>query len=67
MRVLRANDLTKRLGISATTIWRLRQEGGFPPPRRLSAQSVGWLESEVDEWLESRPVAGPAPDESKLP
>lgn len=58
MKVLRASELTERLGISATTIWRLRREGTFPPPRRLSAQAVGWLESEIDDWLKARPAAG---------
>lgn len=65
MRVLRVNDLTKRLGISQTTIWRLRQEGSFPPPRRLSANAVGWIESEVEEWLEARPAATGSTDEPR--
>ena len=29
-------------------------EGKFPKPVKLGARAVGWVESEVTTWLESR-------------
>jgi predicted DNA-binding transcriptional regulator AlpA len=34
----------------------LERDGKFPKRRRLSANAVGWLESEINNWLESRTV-----------
>ncbi len=45
-------------GLSAPTIWRLEAAGKFPRRRQLTPSRVGWLESEVLEWVNSRPVVG---------
>jgi len=37
-----------------TSIDRLRLQGEFPPPVRLSAQAIGWRRSVVMTWLASR-------------
>lgn len=45
--------------LSRTTRWRLERQGKFPARRHLSANSVGWLSSEVEAWINSRkPVIG---------
>ena len=41
---------------SATSIWRDVRAGTFPPPRQIGPGRVGWLKSEIDAWLASRPV-----------
>ena len=56
-RILRARDVCVRTGLSRTTIWRLTRSGDFPAPRRLSANAVGWLERDVELWIESRASA----------
>jgi len=43
--------------LSRSTRWRLERLGKFPARRQLSANSVGWLRSEVEEWLVSRKLA----------
>lgn len=53
--VLRVGDVADRLGVSRSTLRRLRQSGSFPPARRLSARAVGWLVADVDRWLQSAP------------
>lgn len=40
--------------LSRVTVWRMERDGKFPRRRQLSANSVGWLKSEVDAWVESR-------------
>ncbi len=41
-------------GLSDTTIWREYRAGRFPRPHRLTSNRVGWLESEVRAWMETR-------------
>lgn len=45
-----------RTGLSRATIWRREKSGDFPQRRLITANRIGWLESEIVEWLESRPV-----------
>jgi len=56
-RYLRAADLPAVTGLSTATLWRLERRGEFPGRRRVSPRCVGWLASEVEEWLRSRPLA----------
>jgi predicted DNA-binding transcriptional regulator AlpA len=30
------------------------KEARFPAPRRLSTRAIGWLGSEIDDWLKAR-------------
>jgi prophage regulatory protein len=53
-RYIRAAELIRKAGLSLSTIWRLEQNGGFPLRRALGPNSVGWLESEVDHWVQTR-------------
>lgn len=57
-RVLRPRVVCERTGLSRTTIWRLVRRGEFPTPRRLSANAIGWIESEIDAWIATRAGAG---------
>ena len=56
MRMLRANEVTKKCGFSRTTLWRLERQGRFPNRRRLSENIVAWSEEEIDAFLEEREV-----------
>jgi prophage regulatory protein len=58
-RILRIKDVQDLMGISRSTIWRLEQRGLFPLRRQLGARIVGWLEGDIDAWLESLPTAQP--------
>jgi prophage regulatory protein len=55
MRVLRIDDVMQRTGLSRPTIWRRERLGAFPRRRKLGGNAVGWLEHEVDQWIESLP------------
>jgi len=39
------------------TIYRLELAGKFPKRRRLSENSVAWLEADISQWVDSRPIA----------
>lgn len=55
MSILRTHEVTQLTGLSRTTIWRLERGGTFPSRVRLSANSVGWVEDEVRDWVNCRP------------
>lgn len=54
-RLLRIDEVTSRVGLSRTTIWRREREGEFPARVKLSGNAVAWREDEVEEWIEGRP------------
>jgi predicted DNA-binding transcriptional regulator AlpA len=56
VKMLGAPDVLEKTNYkSVNSIRRLEREEGFPKRRKLGAR-VGWIESEVDEWLKARPV-----------
>lgn len=50
-RIIRKPELLKKVGLSHPTIWRKEKEGKFPKRISLGANSSGWIESEVDDWI----------------
>jgi len=54
LRLLRFSAVRARTGLSRSTIWRLEQCGAFPKHRRLSANTVAWVEGEVMSWIQSK-------------
>ncbi len=54
MRIYRLKELTELLGISKATIYAWMKKGDFPQSVSLGANSVGWKESDVQHWIESR-------------
>ena len=51
---MRRRDVESVTGLSRSTIYQNMQDGTFPKPIRLGAKAVGWLESEVIDWIEAR-------------
>lgn len=58
-RMLRLRQVLDRVGLSRATIYNRIAAGTFPKAINLGGQSVGWLESEVIDWLEARIAASP--------
>ena len=56
--LMTTEEVCRAVGLSRTTIWRLERRGEFPRRRQVSAQRVGWLRSQIVEFVESRPEAG---------
>lgn len=50
--ILRLPTVKARTGLSRSTIYLRIAEGRFPKPISLGGRAVGWLESEIDEWLD---------------
>ena len=54
-KILRTSEVIETVGLSRATIWRRRREGSFPIPVDLGGGFLGWLDSDISEWIESRP------------
>jgi prophage regulatory protein len=53
-RIVREPEVKEISGLSRTTRWRQEREGKFPARRKLSPNAIGWLESEIREWIANR-------------
>ena len=60
--ILRKPAVLKATGLSKSTLYRQIATGAFPAPLRLGPRAVGWLESAVSAWVESRPRVGKGND-----
>jgi prophage regulatory protein len=49
--ILRLPSVITRAGLSRSTIYKKVSAGEFPKPIRLGDRAVGWVESEIDDWL----------------
>jgi prophage regulatory protein len=54
LKLSRLPAVLERTGLSASTIYDKVAPGEFPKPIKLGAKSVGWLDHEIDEWIEAR-------------
>lgn len=50
--VLRLPEVKLRTGLSRSSIYLKINEGTFPKPIPLGLRAVGWLDSEVDSWVD---------------
>jgi prophage regulatory protein len=63
IRIIRLNEVKNRTGYGRTSIYRKMEEGTFPKSLKLGgplkdknifdSSAVGWLEHEVDQWVQS--------------
>lgn len=52
--ILRLPAVKDRTGLSRSTIYLRIAEGSFPTAVSLGGRAVGWIESEIQQWLEQR-------------
>jgi prophage regulatory protein len=52
--ILRLPDVKRSTGLSRSTIYLRISQGTFPKPVSLGGRAVGWLEAEIQAWLERR-------------
>lgn len=52
--ILRLPAVKTRTGLSRSTIYLRVAQGTFPQPVSLGGRAVGWLEAEIQEWLQRR-------------
>lgn len=52
--IIRFPEVVKRTGYSRSGIALKVSRGTFPAPIPLGDRAIGWLESEIDNWIEER-------------
>jgi len=50
-RILRLRTVEEKTGLKKSSIYERIKGGNFPKPIRLGPRAVGWLESEIDDWI----------------
>jgi len=53
-KIIRLGTVKARCGLSRSTIYNRMGAGAFPLPVSLGARSVGWIDSEISEWIAAR-------------
>ena len=53
-RILRLPDVLDLTGLARSTIYAKIAAGQFPKPFKLGQRAVGWLEADVDSWIETK-------------
>jgi prophage regulatory protein len=62
--ILRCTAVTQKLGIAKSTLYDWlnpkspRYDVSFPKPFKIGLASVGWLEAEIDAWINVRIQTG---------
>ena len=54
VRILRRKQVEARTGLPCSTLYDQMSKGIFPKPIKLGPRLVGWIESEITQWLEDR-------------
>jgi prophage regulatory protein len=53
-RVLRLSQVSAATGLGRSFIYQLQARNRFPKRIKIGVRAVGWLESEVQQWLTER-------------
>jgi prophage regulatory protein len=51
-RLIKLDEVKRRVGLGKTMIYRLIQERRFPAPYKLSPFASRWSEAEILEWID---------------
>ncbi|RZU46826.1 AlpA family transcriptional regulator [Fluviicoccus keumensis] len=52
--ILRRKQVEQRIGLSRSSIYNAMRDGTFPKPISLGARAVGWLETDIQAWIDAR-------------
>lgn len=53
--ILRRRQVEKRVGLTRSPLYARIKDGTFPKPIRLgNGRAVGWIEAEIDAWLDDQ-------------
>ena len=54
MIILRFAEVAARTGLSRTTIYAAIKENTFPRQIKLGKRASGWVEEEIESWIEQK-------------
>ena len=53
-KIIRLKEVKARIGLSRSTIYQWISESKFVKPIKIGHRSVGWIESEVNTWIQGK-------------
>lgn len=53
-KILKLPDVMEATALSRSSIYAFIKENAFPKPVPLGARAVGWIETEITEWIGQR-------------
>ena len=53
-RILRISAVMEKTGLSRSSIYLRVNQGRFPKSISLGSRAIGWIEAEIDEWVEQQ-------------
>ena len=53
-KIYRLKNVIEVTGMSRSTIYRLMDQDKFPKPIKLSQRIIGFLEEDIDQWIQNR-------------
>ena len=59
-RVIRLGEVKNQTGLGRSSIYSRMKAGTFPQSITLGARAVGWLESDIDDWIDAQVKASKA-------
>lgn len=57
--ILRLPAVKKMTGMSRSSIYQMESDGRFPQRRRIGLRAVGWMKSDIKQWIANRVFASP--------
>ncbi len=52
--IIKRKQVTEQTTLSRSSIYLFISQGKFPPPLSLGSRSVGWRQSDITAWIDSR-------------
>lgn len=54
MQVIRLSSVIEATGLGRSSIYKYISEGKFPKPISLGDRAVGWVSTEIDQWIRDK-------------
>ena len=52
--IVKINAVKQQTNLSTASIYRLAKQGDFPKQIKLGVKASGWLQCEIDDWIQER-------------
>jgi len=53
-KIIRLPEVMRTTGLARSTIYQKMAENSFPKPISLGVKSVGWLDTDIQHWIQER-------------
>ncbi|EGR2120038.1 AlpA family phage regulatory protein [Vibrio metoecus] len=64
-RIIRLPSVIQKTGLSRSSIYLRIAQGDFPKSISLGVRAVGWLEQDIEQWLDERISASKSQENEK--